>query len=68
MSDKDTLAEALEEFKLSEEAESENRKAWIDDVRFARLGEQWPDGVKRQREIDGRPCLTINRQIGRAHV
>lgn len=61
MSDKDTLAEALEEFKLSEEAESENRKAWIDDVRFARLGEQWPDGVKRQREIDGRPCLTINR-------
>ena len=61
MSDKDTLAEALEHFKLSEEAESENRKAWIDDVRFARLGEQWPDGVKRQREIDGRPCLTINR-------
>lgn len=61
MSDKDTLAEALEEFKLSEEAESENRKAWIDDVRFARLGEQWPDGVKRQREMDGRPCLTINR-------
>jgi hypothetical protein len=61
MSEKDTLAEALEHFKLSEEAESENRKAWIDDVRFARLGEQWPDGVKRQREIDGRPCLTINR-------
>lgn len=61
MSDKDTLAEALEHFKLSEEAESENRKAWIEDVRFARLGEQWPDGVKRQREIDGRPCLTINR-------
>lgn len=61
MSDKDTLSEALEHFKLSEEAESENRKAWIDDVRFARLGEQWPDGVKRQREIDGRPCLTINR-------
>ena len=31
MSDKDTLAEALEHFKLSEEAESENRKAWIDE-------------------------------------
>ena len=62
MSDKDTLAEALEHFKLSEEAEaSGDRKAWIDDVRFCPLGEQWPDGVKRQREIDGRPCLTINR-------
>lgn len=61
MSDKDTLSEALEEFRLSEDAESTNRKQWIDDVKFARLGEQWPDGVKRQREIDGRPCLTINR-------
>lgn len=61
MSDKDTLSEALEEFKLSEDAETVNRKNWVDDVRFARLGEQWPDGVKRQREIDGRPCLTINR-------
>lgn len=61
MSDKDTLAEALEEFQLSEDAESENRKQWLGDIKFARLGEQWPDAVKRQRELDGRPCLTINR-------
>jgi hypothetical protein len=61
MSDKDTLAEALEEFRLSEDSEAENRKQWLDDVKFARLGEQWPEGVKRQRELDGRPCLTINR-------
>jgi hypothetical protein len=61
MSDKDTLAEALEEFRLSEDSEAENRKQWLDDVKFARLGEQWPDAVKRQRELDGRPCLTINR-------
>lgn len=61
MSDKDTLAEALEEFRLSEDSEAENRKQWLDDIKFARLGEQWPDGVKRQRELEGRPCLTINR-------
>lgn len=61
MSDKDTLAEALEEFRLSEDSEAENRKQWLDDLKFARLGEQWPDGVRRQRELDGRPCLTINR-------
>ena len=61
MSDKDTLAEALEEFRLSEDSEAENRKQWLDDIKFARLGEQWPDAVKRQRELDGRPCLTINR-------
>ena len=61
MADKDILSEALEEFQLSEDAESENRKQWLDDMKFARLGEQWPDGVKRQRELEGRPCLTINR-------
>lgn len=61
MADKDILSEALEEFGLSEDAESENRKQWLDDMKFARLGEQWPDGVKRQRELEGRPCLTINR-------
>lgn len=61
MSDKDTLAEALEEFRLSEDSEAENRKQFLDDIKFARLGEQWPDGVKRQRELEGRPCLTINR-------
>ena len=58
MSDKETLSEALEEFSVCEDAESENRQQWLDDVRFARLGEQWPVGVKRQREIEGRPCLT----------
>ena len=50
MSDKDTLAEALEHFKLSEEAESENRKAWIDDVRFARLGSSGPMGEAPARD------------------
>ena len=59
--DKDVISDALEAFKLSEEAESDNREAWVDDVKFARLGEQWPEAVKRQRELDGRPCLTINR-------
>jgi len=61
MSDKDVISDALEEFKLSDEAESENRINFADDVRFARLGEQWPEAVKKQRELDGRPCLTINR-------
>lgn len=59
--DKDVISDALESFRLSEEAERDNREAWNDDVKFARLGEQWPEAVKRQRELDGRPCLTINR-------
>ena len=61
MTTKDDLADAREAFRRISEAERDNRTAWVDDVRFARAGEQWPPHVKRQRELDGRPCLTINR-------
>lgn len=59
--DKDVLTEAKEAFRQAADAENDNREQWQDDVRFARLGEQWPESVKRQREIEGRPCLTFNR-------
>ena len=61
MADDDLIKEALEEFKLCEDAELDNRKEALDDLRFARLGEQWPEAIKRQRELEGRPCLTVNR-------
>jgi hypothetical protein len=55
------LKEAREAFELAADHEAENRREALDDLRFARLGEQWPDQVQRDRELDGRPCLTINR-------
>jgi hypothetical protein len=61
MADKDTLDDAKERFKASSEAESENREAALEDLKFARLGEQWPEDALRQRRSEGRPCLTINR-------
>lgn len=61
MTDDDLLKEALDSFDECQEAESENREIALDDLRFSRLGEQWPDNVKRQREIEGRPALTFNR-------
>lgn len=60
-SDDDILEEAKELFEEAREHESHNRKEALDDLRFARLGEQWPLKVRQQREKDGRPCLTINR-------
>ena len=57
----DDFKEALQEFKASEERWRDTRKRYIEDVKFARLGEQWPDVIKKQREQDGRPCLTINK-------
>lgn len=61
MSDKDDIKDAIEAFDRAAEADSDNRKAWIEDFKFARLGEQWSDAERRQREQDGRPTLTLNK-------
>jgi len=50
-----------ESFEQCAEREQQNRADALDDIRFARLAEQWPDAVRRSREREGRPCLTINR-------
>lgn len=51
---------AMQRFTLAAEAESKTREAALDDWRF-RIGEQWPNEIKYQREVQRRPCLTINR-------
>ncbi|MGA0604960.1 portal protein [Phenylobacterium sp. VNQ135] len=61
MSDDELIREAREAFELAADAEAENRREALDDLRFARLGEQWPEKVRRERELEGRPVLTINR-------
>jgi len=57
----DTLKEAQEAFQLAQESEADNRAEALDDLRFARLGEQWPKEMEAKRRRDGKPCLTINR-------
>ena len=51
---------AKKRFKLSAEAEMEQRSDALDDQKF-RVGDQWPFEVKSRRDQDGRPCLTVNR-------
>lgn len=59
----DILKDALEAFKIAEEAEMDNRTEALEDIEFARLSKQWPETVKQQRELEGRPCLTINKML-----
>lgn len=59
--DQDILHEAQEQLERCREAEDHNRAAFIEDMRFAKLGEQWPDDIVKQRQKEQRPCLTINR-------
>jgi len=54
------VREALERWKNANEAETENRRAAIEDQEFLN-GEHWPENIKRAREDQNRPCLTINR-------
>jgi len=54
------LKEAHARFTLAEEAESEIRRASLDDLEFS-AGKQWPENIKYERERDGRPCLVINK-------
>lgn len=58
--DEDYLADAKQALQDAKDHESANRVEFIDDTRFARLGEQWPEKMRRQRELDARPCLTAN--------
>ena len=45
--------------------ESNARRLFMDDYRFANAdadnGYQWPNDIRRNRDVDERPCLTINK-------
>lgn len=47
------MAEAIE-------ADRENRLEELDDLEKL-VGKQWPDDIRKEREADGKPCLTMNR-------
>lgn len=59
------VREARERFKRCEEWESNARKLFLEDLKFANAdpdnGYQWPNDIRRNRDIDQRPCLTINK-------
>lgn len=59
-SDEKIVEEAKARRKLCEDAEHDTRVLAQEDRRF-RAGEQWPAEIKSARELDGRPCLTINK-------
>lgn len=59
-SDEEILDLACERFKTALEAFEEIRKDALDDLKFS-AGEQWSEADRRQRQLEGRPCLTINR-------
>lgn len=58
------FSRARKRFKWCAEWESNFRPRFIEDVKFANgdsdNGYQWPNEIRRNRDIDQRPCLTMN--------
>lgn len=57
----DIVAEARKQYDAAREYWADNHTAAKDDLKFARLGQQWDERIKQQRELEQRPCLTFNK-------
>ena len=54
------IQDAIEFLRLVGEADSNNRQEGLQDLKFA-AGDQWPVEIQNSRNIESRPCLTINK-------
>ena len=56
----DRINDAIEFWRLVNEADNMNRSEALNDIKFA-AGEQWPVEIQNSRNLEARPCLTINK-------
>ena len=56
----DPLHEARERFKEAKDAWDDDRKRYVEDLKFLQ-GEHWPDRVKEMREMQDRPCIVVDK-------
>ena len=60
----DVLEEARVRFKACAEWESTFRRKFVEDLKFADAdsynGYQWPEDIRRTRDLNDKPCLTLN--------
>lgn len=63
--DADIIQEAKDRFHRCETFEASPRKLFVEDIKFANAdadnGWQWPNDIRRDRELQKRPNLTINK-------
>ena len=56
----DKINEAMKFWRLVNDADSTNRAEALQDIKFA-AGDQWPIEIQNSRNVEARPCLTINK-------
>jgi len=57
---KDKISEAIKFWRLVNDSDSTNRAEALNDIKFA-AGDQWPVEIQNSRNLESRPCLTINK-------
>lgn len=59
------IEQAKKDFQRIQDFEGKARKNWNEDIKFANAdsenGYQWPNKIRINRDLDDRPCLTINK-------
>ena len=61
MDDFDSRIEEAKKFlRLAADADAQNRSEALEDLKFA-AGDQWPVDIQNSRQLEARPCLTINK-------
>jgi hypothetical protein len=61
MKNDDVLRAAREAYDHARDWWNDNHSQAKEDLEFARLGRQWDERIRQQRELENRPCLTFNR-------
>ena len=54
------IAAAMKFLRLTTDADQSNRSEALEDLKFA-AGDQWPTEIQNSRNLEARPCLTINK-------
>lgn len=54
------IADAMKFLRLTTDADQSNRSEALEDLKFA-SGDQWPTEIQNSRNLEARPCLTINK-------
>jgi hypothetical protein len=54
------IDDAMQFLRMANEAEGTNRSEGLEDLKFA-AGDQWPVEIQNSRNLEARPCLTINK-------
>lgn len=60
LEDDSRIADAQEFLRACSESDSNNRAEAVEDIKFA-AGDQWPTEIQNSRNLEARPCLTINK-------